>query len=842
MKRKTTVGLRRGTAVVAVLWACVAIGASFYALFFLQQRLSLPMDFSFVTGAGVVAATSPEATRAGIRAGDRVLSVDGRPVIAVVRSPMDLDAGVANHYEVRRPGGEVFDVVLRPLPAAAMQRPYDVLLHVGLLSVAVVYVFVVVIAWLGRPDRDETFALLLFGCTASVVLSTGVRADLLPWSGARALAVLPWLGATSFHLFTTYPVQPRWLERRPGIRAIPYLGAVAISIAIFLASHFDWQTDWPEQIAFFYGVAFAVCAMGILASERRRANRAGLGERTDLMLAAGLVSFLPGIALAFLPLFAPAPAPWYVGLLSMAFFPLAISYGMVRRQLFDFRLAARSSAAYGVASLVVTGAFAGLVAFTDEIVLLSGVTARSVQVVALFFAILAFNPVRARVQSVVDRVFDRNRARHRRAVGEVAAALVSVISVEEIRDRILDALTTTMGVRRAMLMLYDEETRRLEPAAWRGDWPDPKAFSMARNHPLCASLAAGPKECAKIDFEDELDSARREMCQGLFDSQEVELLTPILFGNELLGVIAVGKKVTGDRIGVADRELLRTLANQGAIGLENAKAFEEIAQLNENLEARVEERSRELREIQAQLIQSEKLTSLGQLVAGVAHELNNPIGFVHANLQLLDEYIDKLLKGEDDPEEVERLRTAISKLLSRSREGTLRVKEIVQDLRTFSRMDQAELQEADLCEELDRTLTLMKPRLREGIEVVRDFEPIPLIRCYPGQLDQVLLNLLMNACDAMPDGGKITLRTRKTLAGIRVEILDTGPGIAPEHQSQVFDPFFTTKAVGQGTGLGLSISHGIVERHGGRIRALANPEGGALFSIELPLDVASVAP
>ena len=139
-------------------------------------------------------------------------------------------------------------------------------------------------------------------------------------------------------------------------------------------------------------------------------------------------------------------------------------------------------------------------------------------------------------------------------------------------------------------------------------------------------------------------------------------------------------------------------------------------------------------------MQSEKMSALGQLVAGVAHELNNPIGFVHANLQLLDEFVEKLMRAEQGEGDVEQIRQAIAKLLNRSREGTERVKQIVQDLRTFSRMDQAESQMADLNEEIDLTLALMEPRLKRGIQIVRDFGDLPQVRCYPGQLNQVFLN------------------------------------------------------------------------------------------------------
>ena len=332
------------------------------------------------------------------------------------------------------------------------------------------------------------------------------------------------------------------------------------------------------------------------------------------------------------------------------------------------------------------------------------------------------------------------------------------------------------------------------------------------------------EELARQDFDDDPDPEKRERCWDIYDTLEVELLVPILFGVDLLGVIAVGRKLSGERLATDDRQLLRTLANQSSIAIENAKAFDEIAKLNESLEMRVEERTRELQDTQNQLMQSEKLKSLGQLVAGVAHELNNPIGFVHANLQLIDEFVDKAAAARDAGRgEEDRHREAIKKLLCAHGRVPSGSKQIVQDLRTFSRMDQADLQMAQLTDEIDRTLALMEPQLKGSIEVVKDYETLPEVRCFPGQLNQVFLNLLMNACDVLEDGGMITIRTRPTSEGVRLRFEDTGPGIPPDVASRIFDPFFTTKEIGKGTGLGLSLSHGIIERHGGRIQILSEP-------------------
>ena len=421
----------------------------------------------------------------------------------------------------------------------------------------------------------------------------------------------------------------------------------------------------------------------------------------------------------------------------------------------------------------------------------------------------------------------------------IRITFLPVASSRASRSVRLAALTDTMGVSRAMVLLFDDGDRVLRASAWRGDWDrDDIETEIPSDHPIWKHLWMRREELARQDFDDDPDPEKRESCWDIYDTLEVELLVPILFGVDLLGVIAVGRKLSGERLATDDRQLLRTLANQSSIAIENAKAFDEIAKLNESLEMRVEARTRELQDTQNQLMQSEKLKSLGQLVAGVAHELNNPIGFVHANLQLIDEFVDKAATARDagKGDEATRHREAIKKLLSRSREGTERVKQIVQDLRTFSRMDQADLQTAQLSDEIDRTLALMEPQFKNAIEVVKDYQPIPEVRCFPGQLNQVFLNLLMNACDVLDGGGTITIRTRPTPEGVRLRFEDTGPGITPEVASRIFDPFFTTKEVGKGTGLGLSLSHGIIERHGGRIQVVSRPGEGAVFEIDLPLE------
>jgi signal transduction histidine kinase len=721
-------------------------------------------------------------------------------------------------------------------PGDRLLAPAELLIHGLLVAVALIYLATGGLAWWLKPDRTEAWALLLFCSAMAAQLSTTICTDWSPWGWTRLAINTPLIGATIFHLFTTYPIEPDWIVRDRRIQLVPY-GIAAALVALSLS---EPLTGLPPGSGLWLSACFSLLlllvSLGISAVERRHHGEGPLRDRVNIVFLAALVSFLPIFVVFAAQWVMHATFPYYIALLWTVIFPVSMGYGILRRQLFEIRTVARSSAAYGAATLAITGVFAFLITSADAAVSRLNISFRWFQVTFLFLAILAFNPLRNRLQALVDRFFDRDREAYRIAVREISDAMVSMLSLPEIADRILIALTDTMGVDLALVMMVDEKAGCLRPVASRGEWwAEALALEIESDHPIWKHLWVRREDLSRVDFDEESDVESREACRDIFDTLEVELLVPMLYGVNLLGVIAVGRKISGDRLTWDDRTLLRTLANQSSIAIENAKAFDQIARLNETLEARVEERTAELRETQAQLTQAEKMKSLGQLVAGVAHELNNPIGFVHANLQLLDEYVKKLMEAQRTGAEKEPIREAIERLLMRSREGTERVKKIVQDLRIFSRMDHAELQNADLNEEIERALTLMEPRFRNEIEVEREFGELPRVRCYAGQLNQVILNLLMNACDALGEKGTIRIRTRRRGEGVRLEFSDDGPGIPPESLSRIFDPFYTTKPVGAGTGLGLSLSHSIIERHGGRLAVDSEVGVGTTFAIDLPV-------
>jgi signal transduction histidine kinase len=267
-----------------------------------------------------------------------------------------------------------------------------------------------------------------------------------------------------------------------------------------------------------------------------------------------------------------------------------------------------------------------------------------------------------------------------------------------------------------------------------------------------------------------------------------------------------------------------------------------------------------IEEVQRQLLQADRLSTIGQLAAGVAHEINNPIGYVQSNLETLRDYVASLFRlitaqdtalrhlrvtHSDDAMQVEQVRQQIDyefltrdlpTLLSESQEGIARVRKIIQDLREFSRAGHAEdWAFADIHAGIDSTINIVWNELKYKVELVKNYGNVPPVECLPSQLNQVFMNILVNAGHAIEKRGTITISTRTDGDFVQIEISDSGKGIEPEHLQRVFEPFFTTKPVGKGTGLGLSISYGIVRKHNGEIDVRSEVGVGTTFLIRLPL-------
>jgi len=295
----------------------------------------------------------------------------------------------------------------------------------------------------------------------------------------------------------------------------------------------------------------------------------------------------------------------------------------------------------------------------------------------------------------------------------------------------------------------------------------------------------------------------------------------------------------------------------------------QLQELTRNLETKVKDRTLELenshealkqayldlQNTQEQLVHTEKMASLGQLVSGIAHEIRNPLNFIYGNTGFLSDYTQKLqslvenldeLPGMTDEarREITRrkesihyafIRDDLKILIDNFTEGARRINAIVADLRTFSRMDTEATSDIDVRDLIEMSLNLLSNQYKNRIEIHREYGDIPKIQGYAGKLNQVLMNLLSNAFQAIPDKGNVRIRTRAADDDVEIVIEDDGTGIPRENLKRIFEPFFTTKPVGQGTGLGLSISYGIIEQHHGKIHVMSVPGKGTMFSVRLPI-------
>lgn len=307
----------------------------------------------------------------------------------------------------------------------------------------------------------------------------------------------------------------------------------------------------------------------------------------------------------------------------------------------------------------------------------------------------------------------------------------------------------------------------------------------------------------------------------------------------------------------AEQEALRVLNEQLEERVKRRTAA--IEQANQQLQANnieLKQLNEKLESAHTQLLQSEKMASIGQLAAGVAHEINNPVGFVNSNLGTLGKYMTNLFDvisayqtaearvGADSCPEVAEIKKKVDyaylvedipSLMKESQDGLARVKRIVQDLKDFSHVDESNWQHANLERGMDSTLNVVSNEIKYKAKVVKEYAGIPDVECMPSQINQVFMNMLVNAAQAIEKDGTITVRSGASGEEVWVEVEDTGKGISPEHLNRIFDPFFTTKPVGKGTGLGLSLSYGIVQKHNGRIEVKSEVGKGSTFRVWLPL-------
>ncbi len=785
------VALATRTTITSSAW----VGRSFPGFFLLDNRVVASIGLAHWPGAQVPGLYQSQ-----------VVAVDGRPV-ASAAEVYRLVVGTEREVAVRTQRFELADWFL--------------VFGAYLLNSAV-YLASGLVVWVLRPRAPLGRTLLVFGASCALWALTAM--DLY---GPATFFRLHVAGEV---LFPATGLQLGLLFPQPSPFAAWATAGYGLSLALLV----------PYQLLLYEPTGYSVCHnlaslylgvvaiffVGRLFAEYRRARSQLARQRVRVMGFGTLFGFgLPGVLLVASAALGGGLAVTPVALTGFLF-ALSLAYAIVKHDLFEIDAMVKRGAYYLLLTGGVGAAYVGAVVLFNLTLQANAVTNSPAFPIAFTLAVLAvFNPLRTRLQAFVDRVFFRTRYDGAQVLAAVGAELASALERDTIVALVHAAVDGAIPNGRTQLVVG---TDGLPPA-------------------LRDALAEGRVLTAFDPPEAHRDAERHEAVRAALTALGAEIAVPLQRRGELMGVLLAGPKRSGLFYTAGDAEFLRALAHQAAIALENAASYEALVALNASLEERVRDRTaqleaanrelasayEELKGAQVQLVQAEKMASLGRLVAGVAHEINNPVSFISTSIPPLRRRIERAAAAP--PPEAARLLEEVRELVDIMARGAERTAAIVRDLRTFSRLGEAQRKAVDLEEGIDVSLRLLEPRWRDRLTVHRDFAGVPPVECDPGQVNQVFMNLLANACDATPAGGNLWVETRADGDHAVVTVRDDGPGIPPEVIGRIFDPFFTTKDVGAGTGLGLAIAHGIVSAHGGRIEVESTPGAGATFRVYLPL-------
>ena len=463
---------------------------------------------------------------------------------------------------------------------------------------------------------------------------------------------------------------------------------------------------------------------------------------------------------------------------------------------------------------------------------------------------------------------------------QIDDTISSTLDLNKLMEKTMDITKSVLKAEACSILLLDETTGELVFSVALGEKGDEvKEFRIKKGQGIAGWVLEHGKPLFISDAQQD-DRFFKGIDKSTGFQTRSMVAIPLFVKEKIVGVIEVINKVGGAYFDEEDKETLVVMAGHIAIAIDNARMTEDlkrskdkIEEYNRNLESMVKKRTEELerandelKSTQAQLLQTEKLSSLGQMAAGIAHEINNPIGFVNSNLMTMEEYAESLMelirKYEDVVKSIRNknydllkegikevvktrqeikfdfIKDDIGNLIEESKEGTFRVYKIVRDLKDFSRVDEADKKFIDIHRAIDSTLNIAWNEIKYKAEVEKEYGTVPDIECLPSQLNQIFMNLLVNAAQAFNGTrGKIKIKTYSGKGKAFVEISDNAGGIPPENLNKIFDPFFTTKEPGKGTGLGLSMVYNIIKKHHGDIKVRSEVGEGTAFLVELPCEM-----
>ncbi|MBX7153163.1 GAF domain-containing protein [bacterium] len=537
--------------------------------------------------------------------------------------------------------------------------------------------------------------------------------------------------------------------------------------------------------------------------------------------------------------------------LFLVFIPFGMFVSIARYHIWNVDVVLKKSVVFTILSIMLVVLYIVVVSASSLIFGSSFTVVDPGLIMVTILLAALFNPLKNRIQAILDNLFFRKAYDYKTNILEFARSATSTISLYELIEILTHQVVKLMNISRIAIYLLDNdhEFYRLIDSRITTDFSVTESDGLQHlNIPLKIECNDAFIQWLKQhDWYDSETQKFHTVLPALDALQKEQFILGIPFRNKnrLIGFMMLGSKLSELEYDQDDKNLLITFSNQFAVTMDNALAYRRIHEMNENLEQKIKERTTELektlselRQTQAQLIQKEKIASLGEMVAGLVHEINNPLSFIKGNLELFRHHYERT---EDKIKLIEEFEMTLQSSLN----GVERINSLIIELKNFSRLDESEIKEVDIHEGIDSVLSVFLDQYAGALKIVKQYHATGLVNCYPREINQAVMEILVNAAEAIfhkSTNGTIKITTHNIKGatdrpGIQIRIDDDGIGIEAAIRDKIFNPFFTTKDIGKGAGLGLSVAYGVVQRHHGRLYFHSEKEIGTSFFIEIPMNV-----